>query len=144
MNILAVDPGLTTGFVWRDHDGSLTFGQARREPFLDFVLMMLEKAEHPTHIVYEKFTITMQTIKKSRETTALEIIGVLKWLASQHGCSIESQTPAEAKSFATDARLKASGMWSGAVNDHANDAARHLFVHMAKRRMIDMAAVDAG
>ena len=100
-----------------------------------------EAAAHTTElqaIVCETYTITMETLRKSRQTTALELIGALRWFAIQHGIPFVLQSPAEAKGFGTDAKLEKIGWLKPKAQDHANDAARHLLVYCVKNKIVEV------
>lgn len=83
-------------------------------------------------VICESFRITQETIRKSRQTASLEIIGVLRWLASSHGHKFVLQTPADAKRFMTDAKLRSLDWYSPTTGGHTNDALRHLGLYLAK------------
>lgn len=146
--VLAFDPGGTTGMaVWGGYeDGSHDFISSQMPKPWEEWLAKLERdvfAEHPPQlVVVERFTITANTLQKAREPDALYIIGALKLLAHKYGIDFELQSPGDAKRFCTDARLKKAGWWKSTPGGHANDAARHLFLALAKRGLIDVLAVD--
>lgn len=91
--------------------------------------------------------ITNETAKKTQQTSSLEIIGVLKWWYYQMDershvedsvFTLEFQTPAAAKKFGTDFKLKNLGWWQTGeqhnykdAND-ANDALRHGLLWLSK------------
>lgn len=142
--ILAVDPGGTSGWAtherWDnapDEDG-FSSGQYEFNDFVEFV----DKLAHDvqlTAIVAEKFTINQQTIRHSQQTTALEVIGFLRYIALREECPFILQTPADAKKFSTDARLDVVD-WTKrpkAKWDHANDGARHLMLYMVKNKLME-------
>lgn len=145
--IITVDPGVTTGFgravldqgqftdVWFDQDTD----EGR---FLGLVWDELRENGQDTIIVCEAYIITAETLRKTRQTASLELIGALRWMASFHGAHFELQQPAQAKKLATDARLKAIGWWNKTTRDHANDAARHLFLWGCRYRYINPLEVD--
>ncbi len=77
-------------------------------------------------IVAERFTITAQTAKNSQQTWSLEIIGMLRLLALMYGADpLDLQSPADAKRFCTNTRLKALDIWHIGGGGHALDALRH-------------------
>lgn len=145
--IITVDPGVTTGFgravldqgqftdVWFDQDTD----EGR---FLGIVWDELRENGQDTVIVCEAYIITAETLRKTRQTASLELIGALRWMAGFHGAHFELQQPAQAKKLATDARLKAIGWWNKTTRDHANDAARHLFLWGCRYRYINPLEVD--
>lgn len=123
--ILAVDPGLNTGFATIDLSigrDSISANQLPADAFCDWVTSLHLSSGL---LVVERYTITAQTARKSQQTDALEVIGVLKYLARRKGAQFEMQTPAAAKNFCTDAQIKRLGLWQPG-KDHARDAIRHL------------------
>ena len=137
MNILCVDPGGTTGLAWWRRE---TF-RAWHLPLLDAQDNMAEwlDIEHWDLVVFESFHISARTLKVSERDSldAIEFIGVGRYLCRLHGVPFETQTPAEAKQFATDAKLRAMHWWTKGL-DHPRDATRHLLLALAKRRLIDL------
>lgn len=151
MRVLAVDPGGTTGWAyWAD--GSVAAGQDEFEAFTDVVdgwcacnSRESTRRTAPDVIVAERFTINQQTIRHSQQTTALEVIGFLRYVAHREGVPFVLQTPADAKRFAQvgsskDARLDKLG-WTKKPKvqwDHANDALRHLCLYLVKNKIIEV------
>ena len=130
--IIAVDPGLTSGIclfhrtddnelslVWSDE---LDWVNTTRK--VDEVLR--EHGGADVDVVVEKFTITVQTAKNSQQTWSLEIIGMIRLLALAHGAGeLILQSPADAKRFSSNPRLKALDFWHVGGGGHALDAIRH-------------------
>lgn len=130
--ILAVDPGKTTG--WATYEaGEYQYGQASPFVFLsDVDSWALDTLDV---FVVERYTITPQTLKMSRQPDALKIIGVLEWWAVSRDILFVEQTPAEAKSFVTNERLRKLGLYPSGL-DHAADAMRHLILYLVKEQVI--------
>ncbi len=63
---------------------------------------------------------------------ALHIIGAVKHECRRLSVPLVLQTPAQAKSFATNDKLKAVG-WYTVGADHERDAARHMLVYVMQR-----------
>jgi hypothetical protein len=84
-------------------------------------------------VIAERITITSQTHKKGDQVlSSVEQIGVLRHLCRQRGFTfVGKQTPAEAKGFSNDRKLKAMGWWTVGT-DHARDASRHLMLYLAE------------
>lgn len=132
MRVIGVDPGGTTGICWGDTDDMPLF-----EPTLaqlpdrmgvgNFVekYMQVGVILRPTHgvLVIERFDLRSNV--KSQQLDPLYIIGMCEWLCWRHGWEFVLQTPAQAKSFATNDKLKAAG-WYVPGQEHARDASRHL------------------
>lgn len=84
-------------------------------------------------VVMEKFTVTAQTGKNTNgQNWSSEIIGAVRYLAQKHGARFTEQTPAEAKSFIPNERLKAIGLWHKGGEGHARDALRHGGLYLIK------------
>jgi hypothetical protein len=139
--ILAVDPGGTTGFAL--NDGSETAPLVGECDFPLFVRMveswLVSRTDAHFTVVAERYVITGQTLRKSRETTALEVIGYLRSLYYRHPqqvSELELQMPGDAKAFSTNDRLKTTG-WYKPGFDHGNDAARHLMLWLVKNRRME-------
>ena len=145
--IIAVDPGGTTGLAFHGFEyPPLEREQTDHLEMLSGLYELL--GEHivkdiPVTIVCEKFFITGQTSKKSRQTEALRIIGALEWMCDYSGAHFVLQPPSDAKDFASNDRIRAAGLWHVGGAGHANDAARHLLLYMVKHRMVDIAEIDA-
>ena len=131
--VLAVDPGLTTGWAtWHyGEPGYFTQTEGQME-FLDQAVQILDI--YQPEVVCEAYIITGETAKKSRQYEPLEIIGALRWECHRRGLPFKLQTPAQAKGFATDDKLKALGWYNASKGGHSNDAARHLLTYMVTQR----------
>lgn len=141
MRVLALDPGGTTGVAQYDSEtGKFTSTQESERNHL--VNLVRVQAHGVDVVVCEDFRITMQTAKKSPQADALKIIGAVDWICWDVGIPFVLQTPGDAKRFATDDRLKKAGFWTPGRR-HANDAARHLFLFMAKKGLLNAVEVDA-
>lgn len=131
-SILAVDPGGTTGWAWwRSDTHQFESGEAS-----DWKAWLYDRPDYDI-LVIEKYTITAKTAKLSQQTDALRLTGALEMDAYPHHRVIIT-TPAEAKSFSNDGKLKRVG-WYRPGNGHANDAARHLLLTAVRRGLIDPA-----
>jgi hypothetical protein len=145
--VIAVDPGGHTGVIRFNCDGG-TGADARfdvhQEPWekaIDLIQLWLETGKREgwsTTIVVERYTITMQTLKKTRQYEALYCIGGLLVFARMYGCEIVLQHPGEAKALVTDDRLRTLG-WYDPVKgkEHARDALRHLVRWLVQTKRMD-------
>lgn len=139
--ILAIDPGLNTGIcllrrepmelVWSDElDWQ---GTART---VDQTLR--EFGGENVDVVMERFTITQATSKNSQQQWSIEIIGMCRLMALAHGAGeLTLQSPADAKRFATNPRLKALGLWHVGGGGHALDAIRHALLRLTRSGWTD-------
>lgn len=131
----AIDPGGVTGVAfyapgdgfWSSEvpGGSEAFAPAWRS--------LLERRT-VVHIICEKFTITAATATKTRQYDALEIIGWLKLECPHLGIPLTIQTPAAAKAFSTDDKLRVMGWKDRSKGGHRDDAARHLLKFLVDQR----------
>lgn len=140
--LLSVDPGLATGvcfldislpdpvILWTDEidEASLAF---RVEEILSEGCV---DGKNTVEVVVEKFTITPQTGKLSSAPWSLEHIGVIRYLCRKYNATFLLQTPADAKNFVPNERLKALGLWHRGGEGHALDALRHAVLYMVRKR----------
>lgn len=138
-DIVAVDPGKTTGWVYWDGEkreihhfqtsGRFNFYYGFHE------WLCAGRDLFSPIIVVEKFVITPSTAKMSQQPDALLITG---WLEAEsllrEGVFDNTQKPSDAKGFMTDDKLRKLGWWKkpGAAWDHALDAARHLGLYLSR------------
>lgn len=131
----AIDPGLVTGVAcfspqgggFRSVEvpgGDIAFARFWREVLHKNAVLS---------IVTEKFVITNATTSKTRQYDALYINGWLRLECDALGIPLTMQTPAEGKSFGTDAKLRYLGWFDRSPGGHKNDAARHLVTYLSTR-----------
>ena len=133
MNVIAFDPGKATG-VARYEEGAwyvsyqLDGGWAGQMPYLKRIDWI-----NIDHVICESFTVNAGTAKKdpSAYPDVFSLIGTIRYLAWANGAEFHFQTPAEAKSFATNDKLRKLGWYKGGAG-HADDASRHLLTFLAK------------
>lgn len=129
MIVLAADPGNMTGWAMLalgEHwdPKNVYCGEMQSDEFCDWIEQWTVSGTLDL-LIYETFTITAQTIRKSPQPTPIEVIGVMKFLARRGHVQIEDQSPSSAKQFVTDAQLRKLQLWQPG-KDHARDAIRHL------------------
>lgn len=142
MNVVAVDPGGTTGIAAARFDDGKILAFASRE-FSD----PMEAVGHVDDLIMaygpdvdvavERYTITPNTLKKSAQYDALYIIGAIMYVAREHGHSVTLQQPSAAKRFATNERLNVVGWRNSTPGGHADDAARHALIRAIHLKLID-------
>lgn len=83
----------------------------------------------------ESFRINEDTHTKDQAAMQwpMELRGVLRYLAWRNGLAFDTQSPADAKGFATDYKLRKYGFWTPGPEDHARDASRHLLTALMGR-----------
>ena len=142
--VVAVDPGGTTGIaLWSPHLGLSMRELNPAAEAVDWLANVLDSSNPRRHVVVERYIITPATAKMSQQHDALEIIGALKFLCRKYGHTLTMQTPAEAKAFSTDAKLKNVG-WYQPGQGHARDASRHALLFLAKQGIIDLHTLIGG
>lgn len=142
MRILALDPGVTTGFavatgVISHHkppgasfsiigDTAITTWQRK-----DDVNGIWDTLNYwgPSSVVYEKFTPPAAT-RHRVELFPVQVIGVARLFCQMVGIPEYSHTASQAKRFWTDTKIKRLGLWVPSQG-HGMDALRHLLYHMA-------------
>jgi len=135
MRVLAVDPGGTTGMAYY-YDGLFDSWQADDyQSAVEWSAELLDSTTPLDALVCEGFVIRANTAKLDAGAFSLttDLIGACRLLAHQAGIPFVRQTPAEAKSFATDDKLRRLGWYIPTKGGHANDASRHLLTFLAKQ-----------
>lgn len=141
--LIAIDPGKASGFAVLDYtdldDIKINYSDELDQMTVisevDVLLGDAEELEGTFEIVMEKFTITAQTGKNTNaENWSPEIIGAVKYLAWKYGVTFSEQTPAEAKNFVPNERMKAVGIWHKGGEGHARDALRHGVLYLVKHK----------
>lgn len=136
--IVAVDPGKMTGVA-------LFESQILPEPTLiasheferDELEVWLEDVLQPTDIRRVEVVAERYVLSDLDSPWSLKYLGVLSYLSRKGGWGEPTiQTPADAKSFATDERIKQLGFWHRGGAGHANDAIRHGVLYMVRKQLI--------
>lgn len=138
MRFLAIDPGLTTGMA--EQTDTLKLPLTWELPVNDAMDLVEELLDGPRYcVVMESFTPRPGV--RTWQPDALEAIGVARFLARKNGCLFELQSPADAKRFSTDEKLKKLGWHTPTEGGHANDALRHLLLGRVRHQDIDLGAI---
>lgn len=133
-HVLALDPGKATGWAFIDlATGQFSSGEAQFEEITTRIGKAVETYGAGLQIVAERFIIGPQTHKNSQAPWSLEMIGVAKYFAGKTDCPLVLTSASEAKNFSFNGRLKALGWYKGGAG-HADDASRHLLLHLVTRR----------
>jgi hypothetical protein len=132
--VLSLDPGVTTGWaLWSC--GSLLGAGEYDEVATGNLIDHFTKTGGV--VVCEAYIITAETLRRSRQTASLELIGVAKHFARTRDCTFVMQTASSAKKFCTDDRLRAAG-WKQRGLGHADDALRHLCTYLVKNKLMEV------
>jgi hypothetical protein len=134
--IVALDPGGTTGWAtWTDGpQEEWSWGQIgpqeHHKELNDFLGL---QQTQDFILVCETFDFRQHDNNRTKvNLISREYIGVAKLFAAERmSTPVVLQTPAQAKTFVTDEKLKAMDLWvPGKV--HARDALRHLITYMVR------------
>lgn len=127
--VWAFDPGKETGCGWMARGRETQLTHMPEDMAMDHFDEMV--CTYPSHarglVLCESIVITQQTSKKSSDVHAsLRQIGHIHHAIRRlENLDLLMQAPSEAKSFGTDEKLRACGLWY-VGSDHPRDAARHL------------------
>ena len=127
--MLALDPGLTTGYCFATHRDRRLYlipGQYKFSLWeLDSLLLSLPNQPW-THIIYEDFQYRNRA-RAGLDLTPVKMIGIIEYRECMPNSRIgfHKQSAAEGKGFYTDAKLKELGVYVKGLK-HGNDATRHL------------------
>lgn len=142
VEVIAVDPGLKCGVAtWRD--GTISAIQCDYGTALDeHIIPVLYRI--PRVCSVERYTIGAQTLKKTRQPTALHVIGVIKKICADEEIHFVQYPPGDAKRLGSVALLKQLGLYLPGL-DHANDALSHLLLTLANlHRSVFVALLKSG
>lgn len=142
--IIGVDPGDTTGiFICVVHTGGvlIDLNQVNAEGVSTWLGMLMPVLEdcgirpERTHFAIEKYQITRRTVKLTRRPAAIEVTGVVRAIATDHGAHTWEFGMATSKKFAGDDLLERVG-WVPKKRRrsmrHAVDAARQAWTCLAE------------
>lgn len=130
MKVLAIDPGVTTGFSITpdrspDHLWQVDFGtDYPNRPHLAFYEML--DRESPDVIICERFDFRQN--KRGVDYTALQYIGVVELYCQKSHTALyfQGQDVKSKKGFWDDKKIKYLGLYrDGKEYEHAMDALRH-------------------
>jgi hypothetical protein len=148
--VLSVDPGKMTGLAHMLRQGDdvsiIESCELDEDSVIPWVRPIIEDwrprktGEYPLRVVIEKFTITLETAKKSQSPFSLEVIGAVKQVCRDNDyplAAIAWQKPSEAKGAFPNPKLKRLGLWHVGGEGHALDAIRHASLYLARSGWTD-------
>jgi len=138
---IGIDPGKSCGLaVLRDClplrviQGTATQCMNVLEEYLSLYAL---DPDADIEIAIERFTITPKTGRKSQQSSALEITGMVDLLATRYGVPVTRQTISDVKKFVKNTVLRKLGLWFKPSDvdapdaDDAHDAIRHAVYRFA-------------
>ncbi len=137
--IIAIDPGKKTGIagIKFEDNGEWSEFASAQGPLLEAVEWIEGLAPTLDVLVVEDFIYTTATAQKTRQTWSTEGIGMLRYIAYKYSLDLTVQSPASAKKFSTDDKLRAMVWYFPSKGGHQNDAARHLLLYCTNQKLID-------
>lgn len=138
MRFIAVDPGGMTGVAYQTDSDKLPY--TWEQPTFEALNLVEQLIDNEfAMVVCESFI--PRPGAKTWQPEAIESIGVVRYLARKADCAFELQSPADAKRFSTDEKLKKLGWWVPTPGGHINDAQRHLLLARVRHGDIDLGAL---
>ena len=133
--LVAIDPGGTYGVAIARIDVTLVDVEATEMPPYEALSFVDEALSLRTERVFCESFIPRPGIR-TNQPEALEGIGALRYICAGHDIPFELQSPADAKRFSTNDKLKRLGWYKPTRGGHANDALRHLLLGAVRHGMI--------
>lgn len=133
VQVIGADPGKTTGLA-RLHDGYLETAAVPFEDVDPIVRAWLADTS-PGVVAVERFVITRNTAKKTQQTDALKLSGVIENLVVRDPRHIiVYQNMSDAKKIGNPQLLRGLGWWRTGKNArHMNDALSQVIMLIARR-----------
>ncbi len=134
--IIAVDPGKETGVWVIDDEGHAHGNEYTAQGALVWLNQVLQR--YPGRRIYlvgERFTLTREYIKMTRQYEAIEMIGVLRWFSFFYPWVNLVLQSRDVKSRVPDDVLRRLGWWKSGSEGHMHDAQRHALVWAASSRI---------
>lgn len=140
---IGIDPGKSCGLAVLLDGRLIHVQQGSASSCMDALEACLTqyayRSDVDIEIGIERYTITPQTGRRTQQTSALEITGMVDMLAERYGVEVVRQTISDVKRFAADPLLRKLGLWvkpsdvNASDADDAKDAVRHAVYRFAMR-----------
>jgi hypothetical protein len=126
---VGVDPGLVTGVAVYEPGQLFQSYEVTRPHIMNLLRQVVREGDV---VCIEKFTISMQTVRKTRQPDALQIIGATQELCRLKGAQLIIQEPAPAKRIGSYEVLRKLDWHRLTKDNHANDAASFVLMALLK------------
>lgn len=136
---LWLDPGDMTGFALLTSHGDFWADEFPFYVACDWVAWFCRTYGPGLKIGWERFTITAETHKLTRQPDAIHIIGVCRWQARLWHCQVLAEAQRHTPNAAEQAELRELNWWVPGKND-AQSAACHLLKHLQRSNTIPSVA----
>jgi hypothetical protein len=131
-----VDPGLVTGIAVYEAGKRFTSYELTRGQIMGFMRQITQPGDV---VIVERYTISAQTIKKTRQVDAMQITGAVTELCRLIGAHCIIQEPAPAKRIGSNDVLKFLKWYRVTKDNHANDAACLVLMGLLKTNRMEYA-----
>ena len=126
---IGVDPGLVTGIAVYEAGVRFNSYELTRGQIMGFLRQIVCEGDI---VVVERYVISAQTIKKTRQNDAMQVTGAVQELCREKSAHFILHEPAPAKRIGSNDVLKAL-KWDRITKDnHANDAAALVLMGLLK------------
>jgi hypothetical protein len=121
-NVIALDPGLSTGWSWWKHGKLINVGVAQS---LEEVIQLFEiLGPACTHVVYEGFT--WNNVSSKEQVQTIEMCGSIETLSRLFNCEPVKQYPAVRRGYLQFAKKVTTNIPTD-IKRHAIDSIAHAY-----------------
>jgi len=137
--VVGIDPGATTGIAWcgdllMDERPALFVGtEVPAYEAVRWAWAMIDQYGPALALACEPYTITMATVRKSRQYDAIGVDYALRYRCHHAGAEYHCYTPATAKKFISDDLLRQIGAHVPTKGGHADDGTRQVLTYLWQR-----------
>lgn len=117
---IGVDPGKVTGVAIYEMNKLFTSYELTRGQIMGFLRQIIREGDV---VIVERYTTSMSTAKKTRQSDATQITGATAELCREVKAMFILQEPAPAKRIGSNEVLKMLKWYRITKDNHANDAA---------------------
>ena len=134
-SVLWVDPGVTSG--WFEYDLTLNQVWACQLTFHELVITLDNVLVKATDVIVgcERFIITQNSARRPGSVEAIKAWGAVSAAATRFAIMVDDSQTSSVMTACSDTDLKALG-WHFRGMPHANDAARHVFIWLARHQAL--------
>lgn len=126
VRVLALDPGGTTGLAYGRIEGKALTLNYDQKVLTEFDLLDEIDAFQPNYLICEDFEYRNRA-RTGLDLTPVKLIGIVRYYGQSptNKCKVTIQKASKGKSFWSNDKLKAAGLYIRGL-PHGRDAARHL------------------
>lgn len=139
--VLGVDPGVLSGVALISRDGPKVLYSTETEWFETGQIvdsLLYHYGGENISVAVERYTITMETARKSPQPASLHVTGICMWLAQLRGSgAIKQYSPGDCKAMFPNDQLRRLDCWHKSGAGHARDAIRVGLFHLIRTHWTD-------